>query len=93
MLKNILLCFLLVSCVNSSKNGQTNESNNTETTQVYSYEKKKESSLISSIKTIEFDKSLLEGVWFENERDNAWFWIQKDSVVFVEHQEPPGARL
>ena len=27
------------------------------------------------------------GIWAEKKEDDAWFWIQKDSIVFVEHPE------
>ena len=36
-----------------------------------------------------YNKNLLTGVWAENKDDNALFYIENDSIYFVEHQNTP----
>ena len=36
-----------------------------------------------------YDKALLKGVWAENKDDNAIFYIENDSIYYVEHQDSP----
>jgi hypothetical protein len=36
-----------------------------------------------------YDKALLKGVWAENTNDNAFFYIENDSIYYVEHQDSP----
>lgn len=38
-----------------------------------------------------YSKHLLAGVWAENEDENALFYIDNDSIYYVEHQGTPHA--
>jgi len=35
------------------------------------------------------DYSLLNGVWGENKNENALFYIDKDSIYYIDHQDNP----
>lgn len=36
-----------------------------------------------------YDKALLKGIWAENKDENAVFYIENDSIYYVEHQDSP----
>lgn len=41
----------------------------------------------SSCKSNNTTKNLLQGIWAENDKDNALFFIKDDTIIFVEHPE------
>lgn len=54
--------------------------------------KNKSSEVIKANKLISlkaYDKALLKGVWAENKDENAFFYIENDSIYYVEHQDSP----
>ncbi len=52
--------------------------------------KEKESSSVEQDKAqITFDKKLLNGVWAENQEDNALFYIENDSIYYTDSQDKP----
>lgn len=83
MLRKILICFLLASCVNPSKKSNLQENK----VDIISSTKKNSTLNPNNIEKEVFNKSFLIGIWAEKKEDDAWFWIQKDSIVFVEHPE------
>ncbi len=40
---------------------------------------------------VTFDKKLLDGVWAENQEDNALFYIEDDSIYYTDSQDKPYA--
>lgn len=75
-IKNILLIVSIAMTSYSCKNSNTH-SNEID----YNTEKQVEKKV--------FNKSFLTGVWAENKDDNALFYIENDSIYFVEHQDTP----
>ncbi len=52
--------------------------------------KEKESSTVEQDKVqVTFDKKLLNGVWAENQEDNALFYIENDSIYYMDSQDKP----
>ncbi|WP_281988582.1 hypothetical protein [Aquimarina aggregata] len=52
--------------------------------------KEKENSSLEQDKTqVTFDKKLLNGAWAENQEENALFYIENDSIYYIDNQDKP----
>ena len=84
MKKILLNTYLLsITCIVLSCNGNSN-------TKIIQSEKAHNTTIIQVITNeIHLSIQALQGIWAENDEDNALFFIKSDSLYYVEYQTKP----
>jgi hypothetical protein len=70
------------------------QKHNSESGKLYKTRSSIQDTIVESKTDLRFDISkdeqiAIQGIWAENEEENAWYWIKNDSVYFAEHLDNP----